>query len=312
MLVAKSVKDMNARNKERLKSARENSKKAEREHERLKTVMADEADAKLQQEARAFMENDQLLSRLAASATSARNLLEVAMLATVKASTEETVAAVARAYSYWILSQFDERYNILALHIARKRKRIGAKTTKLHLFVEAMISHGGSDARLNSQLCNRDVQAIRWLNNQKITPSDVIHLSREKGEGLDAWARRWPDVQRAAATQATSEELPDGVENHTDTPLEEAASTTETTLAQSDIKEAAKYEQEEQTKAAQPDYVIDWQDNLTNQRRTFRIKQPSGKSGSDLDEIKLMLETLEKTWAFDGSSEIASRTVNQT
>lgn len=86
-------------------------------------------------------------------------------------------------------------------------KEIGKKPTKrtdaLHIIIASVISYGGSnpeDRAKARRLHSRDVQAIRYLISEGLSPEAVVKKGAEEGEGLDAWARRYTDLQKSKAS----------------------------------------------------------------------------------------------------------------
>jgi hypothetical protein len=118
-------------------------------------------------------------------------------------SRQQHLEVVARVYALYAYLQGRPNYG----HVIKKlADLIGKKPTKrtdaLHVLVESMITYGGSteaERKLARRLYYRDAQAIRHLISKGIPPSQAARKGSEKGQGLDAWSRRYAKSQGAQA-----------------------------------------------------------------------------------------------------------------
>jgi hypothetical protein len=116
--------------------------------------------------------------------TRAKNIAAAGSVSVDRASHIELFA---RAYALAIL--FGDDLKLLFLLSAPRtlrEKRIDAPRE----FLKAMIHDHKLNARTASQRLSRDVRAMRYLLATNVPASQVVTLSKLKGEGLHAWAAR--------------------------------------------------------------------------------------------------------------------------
>lgn len=121
-----------------------------------------------------------------------------------KASKEQQLEVVAHAYALYASLKHAAEFGAIIEQLAQKTgKKPTKRTHPLHVIVESMIAYGGSDRRAKEnarRLYSRDVQAIRWLIREDVRPCDVVSKGQEKGEGLDAWSRRYGEQRKSSVT----------------------------------------------------------------------------------------------------------------
>jgi hypothetical protein len=178
--------------KEQLKVAQKRAEKQKKEADRLEVIMRDDADPSLLDSAKRYLEEDETLSELAKKVGSADDLVTIAAKAMLKLSEEQQLKAVITAYAFWIQSGTTLAFKRLIEQEFRKLTKPSSRTSKLGLAVRSQIFYADRNGLPNHKLISRDVQALRWLNSEKISPEEAIEKGKEKGEGLDFWARRWP------------------------------------------------------------------------------------------------------------------------
>lgn len=110
-----------------------------------------------------------------------------------RTSKTQHLRAVALAYAVSLqLAGSPQREAMLkSLETTLGRKR-SARTRSLHLVVERFIAYGAdtpAEKTAARKLYSRDVRAIEHLKASSVRPSQVELLARDKGEGLDRWAR---------------------------------------------------------------------------------------------------------------------------
>ncbi|WP_144259469.1 hypothetical protein [Methylocystis sp. ATCC 49242] len=111
-------------------------------------------------------------------------------LTVAKASREQHYRAFAYAYALWIHICCHPNTRELVFELASKcRLKLTEKTHPLRLCMQTLM-HYGEDHRKAEKLYSRDVQAAEYLKSEKIRPSEVVQKALEKGQGLDAWARK--------------------------------------------------------------------------------------------------------------------------
>jgi hypothetical protein len=103
------------------------------------------------------------------------------------------VAKIQHAYSHLVALSDPAR---LAENIALLRKwakdnghRITQHTKPVHIVLRALIDYD-DNPKTRSSLLARDANAIRYLASIAHPPSEVLKLSRRRGEGLEHWSKR--------------------------------------------------------------------------------------------------------------------------
>lgn len=110
-----------------------------------------------------------------------------------KMSNKEHLSRLEIAYALTVKAQSDPRiHDDMLQFLGSKRLRISNRTTILHLLVEHVIIYGENShasRREARKLYNRDVRAVRHLEKTNVPPDQVVKLGRQRGQGLNTWAR---------------------------------------------------------------------------------------------------------------------------
>lgn len=142
--------------------------------------------------AESLIDTEQMLGRFPINVTHSEQIEKV-NLALRMNSRIDHVRSIALAYAFSEVAKRDGVFKSYIDLLRDKRKRKNSRTTDLHLVIEDFISYGSDTSdedNLNARkLYNRDVQAVKYLISQGITPDKVEGYSKKSGQGLDAWAR---------------------------------------------------------------------------------------------------------------------------
>lgn len=116
----------------------------------------------------------------------------------IRISGAEHLTLIASAYAAFILLQREPDYSTQVADLARTLGvRVTKRTDPLTIILRSAIKYpegnSGNEARKRYE---RDAKAIRHLISQRIDPADIHEEAKPKGEGLDAWSRRYRVDQR--------------------------------------------------------------------------------------------------------------------
>ena len=105
-----------------------------------------------------------------------------------RSSRKQLYVDLALAYAIWVQLGTTENHPLLvSMAKAVNRRLIMSEIPRI--IVSFVMQYGGRKARPVQQLHSRDVQALFYLSQSGISPTEVEALAREKGQGVQKWAR---------------------------------------------------------------------------------------------------------------------------